>query len=105
MSGAAQNAHWAAIEVSAIRIQCSARCMLAKRRLARKSIMGSIDGLRIMYELVDHVVDASIKQVETYIFLSIYAKKLQSCYRGHRGREAARQQVWNGVFWASMRRD
>ena len=82
--------HWAHTEVAALRLQCSVRVMMAKLKLARKQI---IDGLRILFDVLEEIVAVSMDNAELQIRRIINATSIQACWRGRKGRLKARDRV------------
>jgi hypothetical protein len=56
--------YWAHNEVAALPLQCSVRVMMAKQKLARKQLMVSVDGLRILFDGLEQIVAVSIDHAE-----------------------------------------
>jgi hypothetical protein len=85
--------HWANNEVAAVRLQCSVRMMMAKQKLARKRLMVSVDGFRILFDVLEEIVAVSLDNAELQIRRIIKATSIQACWRGLKGRSKARDRV------------
>ena len=55
--------------------------------------MFSVDGLRILYDLLDVVVSLSIQAASSRLWKIKQATTIQACLRGHLGRQLAKSRV------------
>ena len=94
--------HWAHQEVAALRLQCAWRGQMEKRKLSRKKLMFSVEGLRILYDMLDEVMVASIVAAELKLEHIRRARSIQACWRGHKGRLTAKTRVSEGLFFISL---
>jgi hypothetical protein len=85
--------HWAHTEVAILRLQCSVRMMMAKQKLARQRLMVSVDGLRILFDVIEEIVAVSLDNAELQIRRITKATLIQACWRGRKGRLKAQDRV------------
>ena len=85
--------HWAYRDIAAVRLQCAWRSFVGKQRLSRRGLMLSVDGMRILYDLLENVVSVSIVAAQSRLWRIQKATYIQGCIRGHNGRKLARIRV------------